>query len=371
MFGNFSKNSSNKSGRRSGNRSIPAVPRRSISMPESHTLQDAPERRKIVIEPVQEKQQEEVVKPSEVERRNIEEPHVEARQKKTVLVKKADTAAIAVDWTDDVVVDKRSYADDPAISKIISPFSNTEFSDERASDDALFAYDKKLEYRHELKYYINDHDYMLLRQSLKAILKTDPHADENNSYHIRSLYLDDRDDSSLVQKIEGSDDRSKYRIRIYNYGRDGGVIRFEKKIKHGQFIAKRSFVMSMDEYLAFCNGDIGFLLKRKEPLAREIYLKMTNEGLAPKVVVDYEREAYIMDVERVRITFDKNLHAGIIVGNIFDPFMPVMPVADMGKTILEVKFNRFLPDYIKGVLSCMTAPQRSAISKYAICRKYE
>ena len=47
------------------------------------------------------------------------------------------------------------------------------------------------------------------------------------------------------------------------------------------------------------------------------------------------------------------------------------PIADAETMILEVKFNKYLPDYVRGVLNTLSAPQRSAISKYVNCRKYE
>ena len=38
--------------------------------------------------------------------------------------------------------------------------------------------------------------------------------------------------------------------------------------------------------------------------------------------------------------------------------------------ILEVKYDEFLPSYIQSILSGITA-QRSAVSKYTWCRRYE
>ena len=39
--------------------------------------------------------------------------------------------------------------------------------------------------------------------------------------------------------------------------------------------------------------------------------------------------------------------------------------------VLEVKFNKSLPGYIKNFLANMACNQRTAISKYVSCRKYE
>lgn len=254
------------------------------------------------------------------------------------------------------------------IQKIIMP-TYQNIAGGRAEDDAVFAKDKQLQFRHELKYYINYRDYAVLRHALRVIMKPDPHSDENGRYSIRSMYFDDLDDNTVREKLEGVENRNKYRIRVYNKGKDG-VIRFEKKIKRGQFIAKQSFLLSENEYIAMMQGDIGFLLKRKEPLAREMYTKMRSDGFRPKVIVDYEREAYIVDIERTRITFDMNVRGSTIVNDIFDD-TPTIPAIDNGTMILEIKFNKFLPEHIRHVLGIMEAPQRSAASKYVLCRKYD
>ena len=45
-------------------------------------------------------------------------------------------------------------------------------------------------------------------------------------------------------------------------------------------------------------------------------------------------------------------------------------IPNSGKIINLVKYDEFLPSYLQAVLSGMTA-QRSAVSKYTWCRRYE
>ena len=223
-----------------------------------------------------------------------------------------------------------------------------------------------LTFRHELKYYINYRDYILLRNTLKTLLALDRYSGESGDYHIRSLYFDDVYDTALHEKVAGHDVRNKYRIRIYNF--NDNVIRFEKKMKRGQFIAKQSIRLSREECDALLQGDCSVLEGRKEPLASEIYLQMKNNRLRPRVIVDYRREAYISSVESVRITFDKDLKGGLWLTDIFNDKAPTMPVFDSGLMVLEVKFNKYLPIPIKAVLNNINAAHRCAISKYVLCR---
>lgn len=239
----------------------------------------------------------------------------------------------------------------------------------RKGDSAAFAHDKELVFRHELKFYINYRDYLVLRNALKATMHLDSNAQADGGYLIRSLYFDDMYERALTDKLGGSDHRCKYRVRIYNYS--DRIIRFEKKIKEGQYIAKKSISITRKEYDRIMAGHPEVLLSRPEPFARELYIQFRQNRLAPKVVVDYRREAYVMDYERVRITFDKDLRSGHDWSDLFDPNAPVMPMLPEGMMVLEVKFNKNLPDHIRGLLQNLEAPQRSAVSKYVICRKYE
>ena len=70
--------------------------------------------------------------------------------------------------------------------------------------------------RHELKYFISQGQYQILSRLLGQVLWPDEHADEQNEYHIRSLYFDTISDAALHEKVSGVADRNKYRIRFYN-----------------------------------------------------------------------------------------------------------------------------------------------------------
>ena len=82
--------------------------------------------------------------------------------------------------------------------------------------------------RHELKFFISEMQYQVLSRQLDRVLWRDPNGDENNEYHIRSLYFDNINDKALREKNDGVNEREKFRIRYY----DGNtsVIHLEKKV---------------------------------------------------------------------------------------------------------------------------------------------
>lgn len=224
-------------------------------------------------------------------------------------------------------------------------------------------------YRHELKYYINQGDYTLLRRKLSLTMEQDRNAAKNGGeYFIRSLYFDDADDSAFREKLDGDDSRDKFRIRIYNMRDD--AIKLECKHKESTYIRKHSLMLCRAEYETLRRGDYTFLLRRPEPFARRMFAEFSLRPLRPVVLVDYAREAYVFPVEDVRVTFDKNVRTGYRSTALFDPNVPTFPVVDGYDMVLEVKFNRYLPTYIRALLQT-DSHARSAISKYALCRKFE
>ncbi len=222
--------------------------------------------------------------------------------------------------------------------------------------------------RHELKYLITPAELSVLRSVLKPVMQLDPNGDENNEYLIRSLYFDTINDDALEEKIAGVGNRKKYRIRIYNFS--DKVIKLECKSKYGDLISKQSVSIPRDLAEQLIAGDPEGLQRMRHPLLHDMYREMRTRLLRPAVIVDYIREAYIHPAEELRITFDKQLRTGLFSKDLFNPNLPTYPVFDDPVEVLEVKYDEFLPTYIQSILSGVTA-QRSAVSKYCWCRRYE
>lgn len=222
--------------------------------------------------------------------------------------------------------------------------------------------------RHELKYFINPAELEALRARIAPLMKLDSHCRNGEPYVIRSLYFDDIDDSAYYDKQAGVMYRDKYRIRIYNYS--DKEIFLERKRKMGDLIQKSSVQITRRLCDQLIDGDPRGLHKAANPLLQDTYVQMRTRLLRPRVIVDYAREAYTHIAEDTRITFDLNLRTGLHSFDIFNRRLPTVCPHDRNVQILEVKFNNYLPDYIAAMLSGIEA-ERSAISKYVLCRRYE
>ena len=223
-------------------------------------------------------------------------------------------------------------------------------------------------FRHELKYFMNQGEAENLDRRLSLTMDRDSHATVNGSYHIRSLYFDDLENTAVREKMNGVDERKKYRIRIYKLS--DAEIFFECKEKVGPYIAKTSLEIDRTLCDELCNGEYGRLLYIDHPLAHELFYQMCCRRLRPTVVVDYVRTPYVAAHQNVRITFDRDIRTGVFSKDLFDKSLPTVSALSSYDLILEVKFDKYLPAYYQSLIQAETFT-RSAASKYVICRKFE
>lgn len=221
------------------------------------------------------------------------------------------------------------------------------------------------QYRHELKHKISYADLLAIRQRLRAVAESDPHA-LGGTYFIRSLYFDNLNDKALCEKINGVNLREKFRIRYYN--RDLSLIRLEKKSKRCGLGTKFSANLSRDESQSIVDSRIDWMLNSDRPLVQELYCKMRFQGLRPRTIVDYTREPFIYRPGNVRVTFDYDIRTGLDCTDFLNPDCPTIPAGD-APILMEVKWDAFLPTIIRDAVQT-PGRQSEAFSKYAQCRIY-
>ncbi|MBD5133824.1 MAG: polyphosphate polymerase domain-containing protein [Clostridiales bacterium] len=221
-------------------------------------------------------------------------------------------------------------------------------------------------FRHEWKHEINAADCLALRARLRAVASPDEHA-PGGRYLIRSLYFDDWVDSALREKVDGVDRREKFRIRYYNG--DAAFLRLEKKSKLSGLCAKDSIPLTAEEAQSIVDGRWDWMAGSGRPLLQELYHKMKCRGLRPRTIVDYTREAFVYAPGNVRVTIDRDIRTGLSCTDFLDPGCPTVPVPG-APAILEVKWDAFLPDAIRGAVG-LEGRHACAFSKYAACRMYD
>lgn len=224
-----------------------------------------------------------------------------------------------------------------------------------------------MQYRHELKFQVSDIELTKIEYRLKSLMNRDANqADE--CYIIRSLYFDDYMDSCFEENMAGTDNRSKYRIRIYD-GSDK-LIKLEKKSKLRGMTKKESSTISKDTCLEYMSGafvnNISFGDCNSE-LETELLALSRSKLMKPKCIVEYERSALTFPQGNVRITFDRNIRGSLKIDDFFLERIDALPVLETGNHILEVKYDEFLPDFLLQAVD-INKLRRQSFSKYASVR---
>ena len=214
-------------------------------------------------------------------------------------------------------------------------------------------------YRSELKFIITKYQMQLLKSNLECIMERDINSSVDGSYFIRSLYFDDYKDTAYNQVINGLSEREKYRIRYYNY--DSNFIRFENKYKKNNMNKKTSVNINKEDVVKIIDNQE---ISTNDNLLSLFLIKKNTELYRPVVIIDYNRDAYIYKAGNVRITFDYNLTCSYDIDNFFKKDIDSIPLLDKNEVILEVKFDEFLPSFIRQILN-IDSIERTSFSKYA------
>lgn len=211
---------------------------------------------------------------------------------------------------------------------------------------------------------MTDADLTLLAGRLKSLMAQDVHQ-AGDCYEIRSLYFDDLWDRCMDENEAGVDKREKYRIRIYDASSD--VIHLEIKEKNNGMTKKRACDLSRQECLQIMDGSLPLRLDARAPL-NSLRMQMRCSGMEPKVIIAYERTAFVHPSGNVRITFDRNIMASRFREEFLEDRVSGMtPVLPAGMHVLEVKYDEFLPDVIAQQLE-IGKLRKTAFSKYYLGR---
>ncbi|MDD4311180.1 MAG: polyphosphate polymerase domain-containing protein [Eubacteriales bacterium] len=224
-----------------------------------------------------------------------------------------------------------------------------------------------MNYRHEYKYVCTAVQAEIIKCRIKGIMKIDDHAFQNGSYNIRSLYFDDVFHTAYYANENGTEPRDKFRLRVYNNDMTG--IFLEKKQKCRGMTMKDSCRITIAQAEQLIAGQEIALNGDSPQLLLEFAARSQRQKLHPVVIVDYDRIPYVYQLGNVRVTFDRNIASSNQISRFFEKDIAKRLIMESGQQVMEVKWDQFLPDYIKQCLQTNGLP-RTALSKYYYCSKY-
>ena len=223
-----------------------------------------------------------------------------------------------------------------------------------------------MDFRHEYKFIITVPQSLILQERIATLMQRDSYGDERGSYEIRSVYFDDEQNTCYFQNEAGTDPRAKYRIRL-----------LEKKIKQNGMNKKLQQDLTNEQYRMLVtdvleNGQIGLPEEFHEqpPLVQELLLRRQTQLMVPKIIVAYDRVPFVEKAGNVRVTFDNGISSSKDFDKFFNENLHRRPIMPVGQTLMEIKFDEFIPGYIKEALEVGKLSQ-STFSKYYLCRRHE
>ena len=225
-----------------------------------------------------------------------------------------------------------------------------------------------MDYRVEKKYLVCEDEIAYIKTRLYSIMKIDEHSN-NDTYLVRSVYFDDMNNSAYLQNEAGEDNRVKFRIRTYD--NDLSHIALEEKSKKNGYTHKESVLLDYEtaKRLLMPSGSFDAVRFLNTPMSadpfllKKLYVNIGTRLLHPAVIVEYQRCAFVEKIGNVRITFDTAISSSRETQFFFKDSIAPIPVMKTGQHIMEIKYDEFLPEYIKKAIDigCL---QRTAFSKY-------
>ena len=219
--------------------------------------------------------------------------------------------------------------------------------------------------RREEKYVLNTLEAASFENRFSQVMMTDRFS-QNGSYMVRSLYFDTVDDKDYFDKLGEQNLRRKIRLRIYDPSHQ--TAKLELKQKENIYQKKRTLTVSRADALELIAGNYSVLLNYPEDFAAELYAIMVGECYRAKSIVEYRRRAFKAKENNIRITFDSAIRATETDLRLFASDLALYPVFDLDKTVLEIKYDRFLLGYLSDFVSGVDRRSISS-SKYCLSRQ--
>ena len=206
--------------------------------------------------------------------------------------------------------------------------------------------------RYEIKYMLTRQQYQELKSLLHEYAEPDPYPHSS----ILSLYYDTDDYRLIRRSIERPVYKEKLRLRRYGGDDPKDDIYVELKKKYDGIVYKRRVSMSYTDALhymgkAYAEPCRGGDYKDRQIMKEIDYAKQIYEGLAPRVLITYERDSYFGKEDHdFRMTFDTDIRYRTDNLSLMDG-TDGTDLIDEDQVLLEIKTPGGLPMWMVQFLS--------------------
>ncbi len=233
--------------------------------------------------------------------------------------------------------------------------------------------ESRLPDRCELKYLVPLDEGMRFLAAVKPYVARDRHADEEGSYHIRSVYFETTDWRFYAEKVDGVAMRRKFRLRRY-LGTDVFFAEIKERVE--RLVRKHRVRITPEQARAVLAGDYGCFDEMSggggpnAEQAQEIATFLSSIDMRPMVLTNYRRYPRVgLHDPKLRVTLDIDVEGD--VGHIGQALIDGdeeawhTPVVPRSMAILELKVSDGLPTWLAEAIHDAGLELR-AISKYCM-----
>jgi SPX domain protein involved in polyphosphate accumulation len=195
-------------------------------------------------------------------------------------------------------------------------------------------------------------------------MEWDSYVEDNDHYHVNTLYMDSPEMKCYHEKLDGIMNRKKVRIRSYvrDYTDDTNIF-FELKRRSGEVILKDRMVVKGGDFKGFTENPFNLLKTEayRGKFLNEFLWEYSVNRMRPVLLVTYKRKPFVSKFDgRFRVTFDYDLSFSHPDGLNFE--------ADYEKgfhdlVVMEVKFNGAMPRWFHDIIEEYSL-RKDTFSKY-------
>ena len=201
--------------------------------------------------------------------------------------------------------------------------------------------------RFELKYLVSHRQMNGVLRAIAPYVRADANWENAQGYPIHSIYWDNDEWTLFWEKIEGLKDRRKLRIRLY--GRvDYGFVEIKHRVD--RTLQKRRARLPLDVIYRTFRGEDGELesgIALDDAVVGEAMYLRYRYRLRPRMAISYRWRAFFGRFDPdLRITCDTRIQYHTSDTDITRPFETGTYVVDPRISVLEMKFNDRVPDWL-------------------------
>ena len=197
-----------------------------------------------------------------------------------------------------------------ALAAVNKRYMAIDESDAQGSPALAASLNPEIPDRYEMKYIVPAGDVEGIRRAIEPFCALDPHSKKlpSHQYVIHSLYLDSPD--LYCYRLSRAKPAHRWKARVRQYGEGATVspmVFLEVKNKDHDMVKKARARIPAEGWRERILGEMPVDASPAEIMFRD---RMLRYRLEPKVMVRYEREAWMSEVDfYARVTFDYNICA--------------------------------------------------------------